>query len=113
MADIAVQSASANQITFTDASATGDTFNNGQSPLLVIRNKNAASRVITIDAPGTCNFGLSANPAHDTPLTILGDAGTGSYLFLRPDPVHYNDINNSVAMTYSNNGNGLSIAVVI
>jgi hypothetical protein len=114
MAEIIVQNVNAPAITFVAATSTGDTFYNGSgSEMLVIRNNNIADRTITFHSPGTCNFGLSANPAHDLAIVVPGDGGgTGSYIFKRIDALRFNDVNGMVSMTYSNNGNGLTIAVI-
>jgi len=114
MATINPQNTSETEVTFVDASATGDTFLNAGNSTIIIRNKNINTRTITIPSPGQCNFGLNNNAAHNKVIVISGDAtGNGTFLFLRLDPSRFNDGAGVTTLTYSNSGNGLAVALII
>jgi hypothetical protein len=113
MAALSVQNTYETEVTFQDADLAGDTFLNGGTYVVIIRNKNINPRTITIPSPGTCNFQLQNNAAHNKVIVISGDAtGNGTFLFLRLDPSRHNDGNGLTTLNYSNNGNGLAVALV-
>jgi hypothetical protein len=114
MATLLPQNTFETEVTFADADPAGDTFLNGGNTVLIIRNKNINPRTITIPSPGQCSFGLTNNAAHNKVIVISGDAtGNGTFLFLRLNPGQFNDGNNLTTVNYSNNGNGLAVALVI
>jgi hypothetical protein len=73
--------------------STGNKFFNNGTQKLIVKNGSGTTRTITIDAPGTCNFGVAANAIHDAVVTVLtlDDAIVGPF-----DTVRFNDANNYV-----------------
>ncbi len=49
---------------------TGDTFSNSGREFFYIKNASVSSITVTFDSPGTCNFELAANSAHDLVVTV-------------------------------------------
>jgi hypothetical protein len=96
-------------ITFSPADPLGDSFNNGTSgTTFIVFNNDALDMVMTVDSPGTCNFGVSANPVHDLDITIPAR----QYVFFRPDQSRFDNPSAIVNVTYSKVAN-LSVAVVL
>jgi hypothetical protein len=113
MAQLPIQDSFGGTITFVDADPLGDSFANSGNNILVVRNKNINPRTITILSAGQCSFGLTG-AAHNKTVEIPGDnGGSGSYQFLRLDPSRFNDGTGTTSVTYSNNGNGLAVAVIV
>lgn len=111
MAILAVQlpSVTGAAVSKAAANAGGDSFPNTGQEFVEITNNNATDpRTVTFDSPGTCNFGVSANAAHDAPSTIA--AQTSKIIGPFPTP-RFNDANNRVQMSYSDAGADLQIAV--
>ena len=52
------------------AGAGGDVFPNDGKVVLYVKNVNVASRVVTVDSPNACSFGV-INAAHDAIILVL------------------------------------------
>jgi len=110
MATLSVQSTAAagTAITFTAAAGGGDKFANSGSQRLLVRNDDASPVTVTIDAPGTCNFGAAANAAHDLAVSVAA----GAEKWIGPfDVSRFNDSNGFVNISYSG-VTSLTVAVV-
>lgn len=109
MAILSVQSVGSggSAITFSSAAA-GDKFSNSGNERLVVKNGSGSPITVTIDSPGTCNFGLAANAAHDLVVTVA--AGAESWLPVLT-PVQYNDTSGFANIVYSSTTT-VTVAVV-
>lgn len=100
MATLSVQAIqlSGTAVSYSAAAGGGDEFPNDGATKLHVKNGSGSSITVTIDSPNTCNFGLSANAAHD--LTVTVPAGTDK--FIGPFTAdRFNDANGHVTFTYS------------
>lgn len=100
MATLSVQApaASGTAITFVAAAAGGDKFANSGSERLIVKNASGGSITVTIDSPGTCNFGASADSAHDLIVTVAD----GAESWIGPlSQAQYNDTNGFANISYS------------
>jgi hypothetical protein len=96
------------------ASAGGDSFpNSGVEWFHVLNSHATAPRTVTFDSPGTCSFGLAANPAHDLAVVVPGlDQAPNNRVVIGPFPTgRFNDGNNRVQVSYSNAAADLTVAV--
>ena len=99
MALLSVQAlGSASAITMSAADGGGDTFANDGKAALLVTNADASPITVTIDAPGTCSFGLAANAAHDLAVTVAAGA---TKLIKVADTARFNDSSNIVSVGYS------------
>lgn len=97
-------------LTMAAAAAGGDSFPNTGVEFLQVTNAHATDpRTITFDSPGTCNFGLAANAAHDQAVVVA--ALTTKVIGPFPTP-RFNDGNNRVQVTYSDSAANLTVAAV-
>jgi len=93
-------------LTLAAAAAGGDTFPNSGKEVFVIANGHATlPRTVTFDAPGTCDFGLAANAAHDVAVavTALTQRQFGPFPVAR--------FGATVSVTYSDSAADLTVAV--
>jgi len=89
------------------AASGGDTFvNDGRTYLRVTNGHATDPRTVTVDAPGTCNFGVSAHAGHDS-VTVVAALTTRD---IGPFPV--NQFSESCAVTYSNSAADLTVAAI-
>jgi hypothetical protein len=95
-------------ITFSAASGGGDKFANSGNERLLVRNDDASSVTVTIDSPGTCNFGAAADSNHDLVVTVAAGAEKWIGPFSQD---RFNDSNGFVNITYSG-VTSLTVAVV-
>jgi len=96
------------------AAAGGDSFPNTGVEYFQILNSHATlPRTVTFDSPGTCNFGLAANAAHDMAVVVPGVSGApANRVVIGPFPVgRFNDGNSRVQVTYSDAAADLTVAV--
>lgn len=118
MAVLAVQRPSltdpATTLSLVAAGAAGDSFiNTGIEFFHVLNSHATVSRTVTFDSPGTCNFGLAANAAHDMAMVVPGVSGApANRVIIGPFPTgRFNDAGGSVQVTYSAAGADLTVAV--
>jgi hypothetical protein len=84
---------------FTPVAATsgGDSFLNSGREFFFIVNGSADPVVVTFDSPGTCNFELKANAAHDLVVHVLA----GAEKIIGPfSQTRFNDASGYVHVTY-------------
>lgn len=89
------------------ASAGGDTFANDGKVYLRVKNAHATlPRTVTVDAPGTCDFGAAAHAAHDSVRVVaaLTEVEIG------PFPV--DQFSATGAVSYSDSAADLSVSAV-
>lgn len=111
MAVLAVQKPVLTGVAFTKAAATagGDSFPNTGVEMFHVSNGHATlARTVTVDAPGTCNFGLPADPAHDAVVVV---PAVSSMVIGPFNTSKFNDANGRVQITYSASGADLTVAV--
>jgi hypothetical protein len=77
----------------------GDSFVNDGLIRVLIVNGHTSPQTVTFDSPATCNFGASANAAHDVAAVSITNAT--SMVFGPFDPLRFNDVNGAVQITYS------------
>jgi hypothetical protein len=109
MATLSAQSVAAGgtAITFT-AAAAGDKFLNSGNERLVVKNGSGSPITVTIDSPGTCNFGLANAAAHDLVVSVA--AGAEEWLPLL-DLATFNDATGFANIVYSSTTT-ITVAVV-
>lgn len=91
--------------TMATAASGGDTVANDGKVFLRVTNAHATlSRTVTVDAPGTCSHGLTANAAHDAVVTIAGVTTK----IIGPFPI--DRFSETLAITYSDSAADLTIA---
>lgn len=117
MATFAVQRPSplGASLSLAAASAGGDQFANSGVEYFQILNSHAtAPRTVTFDSPQACDFGLSANAAHDRAIVVPGVSGApANRVVVGPFPVErFNDANGNIQVTYSDSGADLTLAVM-
>lgn len=96
MAALTVQSLSGGAaIAMSSAAGGGDTFANTGIERLMVVNGGGGAITVTIDSPGQCNFGTSANAAHDLAVSVA--AGATKILPALPT----NQYGETAAITYS------------
>lgn len=96
------------------AASGGDQFANDGTVTFQILNSHAtAARTVTFDSPQSCDFGLSANAAHDRAVVVPGvSSAPANRVVIGPFPVtRYNDANGNVQVTYSDSAADLTVAV--
>lgn len=101
MAILTVRAPLIGGVTFAmeNAAGGGDSFPNSGSEILVVRNGDASGKTVTIDSPGTCNFGAAANAAHDVTAFNIPAGQIGIF---GPFPMdRFNDANGRVQISYS------------
>lgn len=116
MATLSIQrpSPAGASLALTAAASGGDQFANDGTVTLQILNSHAtASRTVTFDSPQACDFGLSANAAHDRVVVVPGvSSAPANRVMVGPfAPARYNDANGNVQVTYSDSGADLTVAV--
>lgn len=116
MATLAVQrpSPTGAALALSAAASGGDQFANDGSVYFQILNSHAsAARTVTFDSPGACDFGLSANAAHDRAIVVPGvSSAPANRVVVGPFPVdRFNDVNGNVQVTYSDAAADLTVAV--
>ena len=84
-------------ISFAAASGGGDTATWYSDLCIHVRNGGVGSINVTIDVPGTCNFGAAANAAHDTVIAVA--AGAEKIIFVGDEKFRQDD--GTVAISYS------------
>jgi hypothetical protein len=100
MAILSIQTAN-NTLTFAAANVSGDSFSNGGTEILLIKNANAANCTVTVDSPVTCNFGTANNAAHDLTIVCAGNASAPVITRIGPfSKVRFDDVNSRVQITY-------------
>lgn len=83
--------------TKSNANGGGDSFPNTGQEILHVENTDAGSHTVTVDSPGTCSFGVSANAAHDAAIVVAA----GETREIGPFPMsRFNDANGRVQLTY-------------
>jgi hypothetical protein len=80
------------------ASAGGDIFPNTGREFFYIKNAGVAACTVTFDAPGTCNFEVAANAAHDLVVVVAPD---GEEIIGPFSQTRFNDSAGFVHVTYS------------
>lgn len=100
MATLTVQRPSQAGATITLASATAtDLWVNTGREYLLITNSDIATTTLTFDSPGTCDFGLAANAAHDLAVVV----GAGVTKMVGPFSTNkFNDATGQIIFTTSN-----------
>lgn len=89
------------------AAAGGDTFANDGRVFLRVTNAHATlPRTVTVDAPGTCNFGTSAHAGHDSVTTVAALTTRE----IGPFPV--DQFSSTGTVTYSDSAADLTIAAI-
>jgi hypothetical protein len=96
LAQLTVQSAkvSGQAVTFTAASATGDSFTNNGMTLFKVKNGGVSSITVTINSQKQCNYGFD----HDISVTVA--AGEEKVIGTFPRE-RFSDDSNNVQITYS------------
>lgn len=85
----------------------GDTFVNDGKTYLRVTNAHAASaRTVTVDAPGTCNFGVAAHAGHDSVSSVAALTTEE----IGPFPVA--QFSETCSVTYSDSAADLTVAVI-
>jgi hypothetical protein len=100
MATLSVQTAAiaGTAVTFAAAAGGGDQFANSGNERFVVKNGGGSPITVTIDSPGTCSFGTTANAAHDLAVAVAAGAETMIGPFATDK---YSDSNGNVQITYS------------
>lgn len=101
-------------LAFAAAASGGDSFpNSGVEYVEIVNGHATAPRTVTFDSPQACDFGLSANAAHDLAVVVPGVSGApANRVVIGPFPVaRYNDANGRVQVTYSDSAADLTVAV--
>jgi len=89
------------------AASGGDTFtNDGRTYLRVTNAHGSAARTVTVDAPGTCNFRVTAHAGHDSVTTVA--AGTTRDI----GPFQVDQFSETCSVTYSDSAADLTVAAV-
>ncbi len=83
---------------FVAAAGGGDSFPNTGKETVHVKNGGGSEITPTFDAPGTCDFGVAANAAHDAsgPVPAGGTRVYGPFA-----PAKFNDGNGRVQISYS------------
>lgn len=85
-------------ITLDAAAGGGDSFANDGNTVFRIANGAGSPMTVTFDSPNTCDFGISANAAHDRAVVV----SNGVTLEIGPfAQARFNDSNGRVQVTYS------------
>jgi hypothetical protein len=89
------------------AASGGDTFaNDGRTYLRVTNAHGSAARTITVDAPGTCNFGVTAHAGHDSVSSVAALTTEE----IGPFPV--DQFSTTCSVTYSDSAANVTVAVI-
>jgi|SRR5262245_5769783 len=102
------------EVTFSAASAGGDSFPNSGYVRARVRNTTAGAKNVTFEGPGVDNFGVSHATAFDMTVSIpAAVAGVPGEKTIGPFPQNrFNDANSRVQVTYPDTEAGMSIAAV-
>jgi hypothetical protein len=80
------------------AATNGDLFANSGREFFYIKNGSGSPMTVTFDSPGTCDFELAANSAHDLAVTVAA----GVEKVIGPfSQTRFNDASGHVVVTYS------------
>lgn len=106
MATLTVQPLTASGLNpnFVTAGAAGDNFTNDGNVYLHVKNGGVSSITVTIDSVAPCSYGFDHN------LVITVPAG-GERLTPRLSRARFNDANDKVNVTYSDN-TSVTVAVI-
>lgn len=84
-------------LSFVAASGGGDKFAFSPDAELHVNNGGGSPITVTIDCPGTCNFGVGNNAAHDATYTVTN----GTVKIIPISDVRFRDSNGDVNVSYS------------
>jgi hypothetical protein len=99
-------------VTFTNAAAAGDSYQNSGYAKVRVRNTTAGAKRVNVEGQGVDNFGLSGNFS-DLEVSIPAAAGgIPGEKTMGPFPQNrFNDANGRVQLTYPDNETGMSVAI--